>query len=364
MPNSLKQLQELGQEVWLDYIRRSLTRSGGLRRMIDHDALTGMTSNPTLFEKAISQREEYDEQIRELMGRHLDAGSVYTELVIKDIQEAADVFRPVFDGTKGQKGFVSLEVNPHLAYDTQGTVEQVREFSQKVNRPNVMFKIPATREGLAAIERSIAEGININVTLIFSMGRYEQVANAYIAGLEQLVKKGKPLHTVSSVASVFVSRIDSKVDEQLDQKGNRDLKGKAAIANTKLIYQKFKEIFFGPRFSALQAQGAKAQRPLWGSTGSKNPAYSDVMYVEELIGPQTVNTMPPKTLEAFREHGRAALTIEKNLDEAHQVLKELTHLRIDLSRIMAQLEEEGVESFAKAYDQLIHSLEGKLHQVH
>jgi transaldolase len=360
--NPLQQLQSFGQEVWLDYIQRSLIISGQLKKLIDEDGLSGMTSNPTLFEKAIVHSSEYDEQLKR-MAQTENPEQEYLDLVVQDIQDAADVFYPLYESTQGEKGFVSLEVSPHLAFETEKTVAQVRDFSQRVNRPNVFFKIPATKPGLGAITQCIAQGFPINVTLIFSLKRYEEVANAYIAGLEQLAQKGKPLNKVPSAASVFISRIDTLVDKHLAENGNTQLQGKVAIANAKLIYQKFKDIFGSQRFNALRAKGARVQKPLWASTGTKNPNYSDVIYVEELIGSNTINTMPLSTMDAFRDHGNVRLSIEAHLSSARQVMLELASLDIDLEELSHELEAQGVASFIQAYDALLHALENKKQKV-
>lgn len=357
--NPLTQLKALGQSVWLDFIQRSFIKSGDLKRLIDHDGLAGLTSNPTIFAKAISETSEYDLEIEELLRADKSIEEIYLALAVRDIQNAADLFYPTFERTKGQDGFVSLEVSPHLARDTKATIEEVRKLSGLVNRKNVMIKIPATKEGLPAIEQAIAEGINTNVTLIFSLERYEQVAHAYLSGLQRRVEKGEQLDPVHSVASVFVSRIDTKADKLLAEKGIGEMQGKVAIANSRLIYAKFNEIFASERFKLLQTNGGNIQRPLWGSTGTKNPAYSDVLYVEELIGPHTVNTMPPATLAAFRDHGNISASLEREVDEAAGTLMKLSEAGVDLKQVTDELESEGVQSFSDSFDGLFHIIEQK-----
>ncbi len=357
--NPLIQLKALGQSVWLDFIQRSFVESGELKRLIDNDGLSGLTSNPTIFAKAISETNEYDREIEELLRADKSIEEIYLVLAVRDIRNAADMFYPTFERTKGEDGFVSLEVSPHLARDTNATIEEARNLFALVNRENVMIKIPATHEGLAAIEQAIAEGININVTLIFSLERYEQVVYAYVSGLERRGEKGEPLDKVRSVASVFVSRIDSKADKLLAAKGSGSLQGKVAIANSRLIYAKFKEIFGSERFKLLQEKGANLQRPLWGSTGTKNPAYSDVLYVEELIGPHTVNTMPPATLAAFRDHGKVRASLQENVDEAAWTLKQVSEAGISLKQVTDELESEGVNSFSDSFEGLFRIIEQK-----
>ena len=369
--NVLQQLEQQGQSIWYDNISRAILRQGELQRMVDEGVL-GLTSNPTIFDKAISGSAEYDDQIRELVSADpaIDVAGLIQALMVEDIRAAADVLCPVYDRTRGRDGYVSIEVTPSKARDTDGTVAEVRELWSRVGRPNTMIKIPATREGLPAIARAIRAGININVTLIFSEARYREVADAYQSGLEQRLRDGKPLGHVASVASVFVSRIDTLVDAQLDTlvAGQRDpaeaarlrgLRGKAAVANTQMIYQAFKEIFSSPRFAVMQAAGGVPQRPLWGSTGAKNPAYHDLLYVDSLIGPHTVNTVPPQTYAAIIDHGRAEPTIEKNLAEARRLLELLPGAGIRLTHVLQTLEDEGVAAFEKSFDGLYANLAQK-----
>lgn len=369
--NPLKELAKHGQSVWHDYIRRKEILSGGLKKRIDEDGLLGVTSNPSIFEKAIAGSDDYDESIRQYVGEGLDAPQIFEKLAVEDIQKATDVFRDVYERTNGRDGYVSLEVSPLLAHDTQRSLEEARKLFAAVNRPNVMIKIPGTKEGLPAIEQALVEGININITLLFGIERYAEVANIYLKALEKRVAEGKPVDKLASVASVFVSRIDTLVDKQLeaklaeakapeDRKKIESFKGKVAVANTRLIYQKFKEIFSTSRFEALAKKGARVQRPLWGSTSTKNPDYSDIMYVQELIGRDTVNTMPTKTIEAYRDHGKPeADTIEQGLDEARKIVSALPDVGIDLGAVTQQLEDDGVKAFADSYNQLLESLEKK-----
>jgi len=374
--NPLKQLDKYGQSVWHDYIRRKEILSGGLKKRIDEDGLLGVTSNPSIFEKAIAGSDDYDESIRQYVVEGLEAPKIFERLAIEDIQKATDEFRGVFERTGGRDGYVSLEVSPLLAHDTQGSIEEARKLFAAVDRPNVMIKIPGTKEGLPAIEQALAEGININITLLFGIERYAEVANIYLKALEKRVAKGKPIDRVASVASVFVSRIDTLVDKQLEarlvaaktpeeRKMVEGLFGQVAVANTRLIYQKYREIFLTPRFEALAKKGARVQRPLWGSTSTKNPKYSDILYVQELIGRDTVNTMPTATIDAYRDHGKPeADTIEQGLDEARKTISALPEVGIDLAAVTQQLEDNGVEAFANDYKNLLASIEEKKKSFH
>ncbi|MDH3442310.1 MAG: bifunctional transaldolase/phosoglucose isomerase [Deltaproteobacteria bacterium] len=359
--NSLKQLLEQGQSVWLDYIRRDLIRSGELKRLVEEDGIRGVTSNPTIFEKAIAGSGDYDETLKELLARspEIDTGKLFEALAIEDIQTAADVLRSVYDQTQCADGYVSLEVSPHLAHDTQGTIAEAKRLRAAVNRPNVMIKVPATPEGIPAVEALIADGVNVNITLMFSMSHYEAVARAYINGLQRCAEPGK----VASVASFFVSRVDTAVDKELEKIGTpeaRSVLGKAAIANSKVVYRRFMEIFHGEGFAALKQRGAKVQRPLWASTGTKNPAYSDVLYVENLIGPETVNTLPPDTIDAFRDHGKIpGATAKENIADADATLAAVQALGVDFDAITEKLQKDGVAAFAASFDQLMAALDKK-----
>jgi len=363
--NPLRELQNYGQSLWLDYIRRSLITGGELTRLVEEDGLRGLTSNPTIFEKAIAGSTDYDKALHLLLAEdpHADARTLYEALAIEDIRMAADILRSVYDETDGADGFVSLEVSPHLARDTAGTVAEARRLWQVVDRPNLMIKVPATPEGIPAVEALIAEGINVNVTLMFSLAHYEAVAHAYLRGVERCPDPSK----VASVASFFVSRVDTAVDRALETIGTREalaLRGTIAIAKAKRVYRRFREIFSSEPFKALRQRGARVQRPLWASTGTKNPAYPDVLYVEELIGPDTVNTLPPATLSAFRDHGRVrGATVQEGLAEAETALTALEELGIDLDAITEQLQAEGVAAFARSFDQLLAALEEKRHAL-
>ncbi len=361
----LNDLHRLGQSIWLDYIRRAFLTSGELEHLIEQ-GLRGVTSNPSIFEKAIAGSADYDAQLRGFVKQSLDAKTIYETLAIEDIAMAADQLRPVYEASDGSDGFVSLEVSPTLAHDTKGTVAEAHRLFKQLGRPNVMIKVPATREGLQAITELIARGIPVNVTLIFSLETYRQVANAYLRGLERLAENGPgregglPLDRLASVASVFVSRIDTAVDRELERKGNVTLQGKLALANARVIYAAFQEIFRGPRWQALQSLGAQVQRPLWASTGIKNPLYPDTLYVDQLIGAHTVNTVPPATLTAFLDHGTAAETLPGDVEEARRQLQELASIGIDLDAIMQQLQQEGLKAFSDSFAALLSSVETKL----
>lgn len=359
--NRLKELLKQGQSIWLDYIRRNMLQSGELKRLVEEDGIRGVTSNPTIFEKAIAGSDDYDVALRAALAEdpQVKTGKLYEGLAIDDIRAAADILRPVYDETGGADGFVSLEVSPHLAHDTQGTIAEAKRLRATVDRPNVMIKVPATPEGIPAIETLIADGLNINITLMFSTNHYEAVARAYIRGLERCSDPRQ----VSSVASFFVSRVDTMVDKTLEKLGTpeaRALLGKIAVANSKIVYRRFREIFHGEGFVALRSRGARVQRPLWASTSTKNPDYSDVLYVENLIGPDTVNTLPPDTVDAFRDHGQVTgATVKEKLDEAESALARLEALGIDLNAVAEKLQQDGVASFAASFDQLMAALEKK-----
>lgn len=363
--NPLKRLQQFGQAIWLDYIRRSLVTGGELDRLIEEDGLAGVTSNPSIFEKAIDGSRDYDNAIRALALEGHSAEEIYRNLSVGDVQGAADLFRPLYNRTNGRDGFVSLEVSPHLAHSTKETIAEARQLWQELERPNVFIKVPGTEEGLPAIRQLIGEGINVNVTLLFGLPRYRKVAEAYIEGLEELERQGKPMEHVASVASFFLSRIDVLVDPMLEKRADRggqegeaanSLRGQVAIASAKSAYQIYKEIFNGERFRKLASRGARSQRLLWASTSTKNPAYSDVKYVDALIGPMTVNTVPLETLNAYRDHGHPAPRLEENHADADGVLKDLARVGIDIDEVTHQLEDEGVEKFVKPYDRLMETL--------
>jgi transaldolase len=356
----LHRLAELGQSVWIDFLSRDMLRSGELGRMMREDAVVGVTSNPTIFQKAISAGNTYDDQLREVLEEEQDPKEIFIRLASRDIEDALDLLRPVWDEGGGRDGYVSFEVDPSLAYETEGTIEEAQRLHDLIDRPNLFVKIPATEPGLPAIEEMIARGRPINVTLIFSLERYSEVADAYIRGLERLVESGGDPSHVASVASFFVSRVDTETDRRLDEIGGHDeLKGKLAVANAKLAYERYKQIFAGDRWEALAAKGATPQRCLWASTSTKNPAYRDVMYVEQLIGPDTVNTMPNETIEAFQDHGEVALTLEQGIDEAERVFEQIEEAGIDYDDVTATLEREGVEKFSESFTELLEGIRAK-----
>ena len=361
----LHELAELGQAMWLDYIRRSMIDSGRLGEYVEM-GLRGLTSNPSIFEKAIAGSDDYDEQIKELAAQDKSAKEIFEILSVDDIQGATDVLRPVYDETEGLDGYVSLEVSPHLAHDTEGTIEQGRGLFAKVDRPNTFIKVPATEEGYPAVETLLAEGLNINITLMFSMEQYENVTEAFLSALEKRAERGQDLSRIASVASFFVSRVDVKVDDMLDQLTSPEaeaLKGKIGIANAKMVYQRFKEIFAGERWERLAAQGAQRQRVLWASTSTKNPAYPDTLYPDNLIGPHTVNTVPPDTLEAFLDHGTVASTVEQDLDEVREQLDTLAEVGIDLDTVTLELLAEGIVKFAEPVESLMGTIATKKSQL-
>ena len=370
--NPLVKLGTFGQSIWLDYIRRQMIESGELKKLIDADGLKGVTSNPSIFQKAIAGSTDYDQAIRTLARAGKSVQEIYETLTVEDVGQAADVFRPLYDKVDGTDGFVSLEVNPHLARDTDGTIAEARHLWQALNRPNVLIKVPATKEGLPAIRQLISEGINVNVTLLFGLPRYREVAEAYIAGLEARAAQGRPLNRVASVASFFLSRIDVLLDPRLEKMAAaggpqsqkaRDLIGQVAIASAKEAYRIYQEIFGSPRFQKLAAPGARLQRLLWASTSTKNPAYPDLKYVEPLIGADTINTLPPETLEAYRDHGDPAARLTEAVDRAASYLQRLPELGIDLDQATQQLEDEGVEKFNQPFDSLMATLETKRREV-
>ena len=367
--NPLKDLLNYGQSVWLDYIRRDLIDSGELKRLIDQDGVRGMTSNPSIFEKAIGESKYYSDLLKSLESRtDLDAKARYEILAIRDIQDAADFLRPVYESSRKRDGYVSLEVSPLLAHDTQSTLQEARRLWQAVARPNIMIKVPGTAEGIPAFQQLISEGININVTLLFAQEVYEQVAEAYIAGLEQLAAGGGDVSKMASVASFFISRIDSLVDSIIsarlktakdgpEKTALQSITGKVAIANGKQTYQQYLKIFGSNRWKKLAANGARTQRVLWASTSTKNPNYSDVLYVEELIGPDTVNTIPPVTLDAFRDHGHPRTSLTEGLDAANLTMETVAKLGISMKEVTDKLTDDGVRLFAEAFEKLLQAVE-------
>jgi len=363
--NPLQRLSRIGQSIWLDYLRRDLVTSGKLRKLIEEDALRGVTSNPSIFEKSIDGSDDYDDDIRAMAQAGKSVQKIYQALTIADVRMAADVFRPTYERLDGRDGYVSLEVNPHLAHDTEGSIAEARRLWKELDRPNVFIKIPGTREGLPAITQCLSEGININVTLLFGLPRYREVADAYLSGIEARANQGAPVKHLTSVASFFVSRMDALVDpllEKLIAQGGQEAgpakkaRGQVAIASARMAYQIYKEICRSDRFRKLSARGARVQRLLWASTSTKNPDYSDVKYVEALIGPETVNTVPLETLDAYRDHGEPIVRLEQDVQEARRVLEQLPGLGIDIDRVTQQLEDEGVEKFNKPFDKLMETL--------
>jgi transaldolase len=355
----LQALSALGQSVWIDFLSRESIRGGELRRLIEEDAVVGATSNPTILQKAMTAGELYDAQLRELSGREVE--EVFWTLAEQDIGEACDVFRPVWDSGSGRDGYVSIEVDPRLAYDSLESFREAIRLHEAIDRPNLLVKIPATKPGLAAIEDAIAKGRSINVTLIFSLKRHAEVAESYVRGLERLIADGGDPRRVTSVASFFVSRIDTEADRRLDEIGGHDhLKGRLAVANAKLAYQHYREVFQGKRWEFLASKGATRQRVLWASTSTKNPAYPDVVYVEELIGPDTINTMPEETIEAYQDHGRPMPRLEDDLEGAHAVFDQLAAAGVDYDDVTATLEREGVEKFSGSFAELTEALAQKV----
>lgn len=358
MANRIKKIHELGQSIWLDFIDRRIMDSGDMQRLITEDGVRGVTSNPAIFEKAFSSSSDYDEDIAKLAKEGKSNDDIFYGVAVEDIKRAADMFMQVYeDAVKGADGYVSLEVSPRFANDTEATTKQALKLWKAVHKDNVMIKIPGTKEGLPAIQKCIAEGLNINVTLLFGLERYEEVTEAYISGLEERANAGKPIEYVSSVASFFLSRIDVLVDPMLQEKGLANLKGEVAIASAKKAYEIYKRVFSTERWKKLEEKGAKPQRLLWASTGSKDPAFSDVKYVEALIGKDTVDTIPMDTLVAFRDHGNAENTLEEGLNTATATLEQLKTAGIDLAKITQQLEDEGIEKFNQPYDKLLAAIE-------
>lgn len=368
--NPIKALFEQGQSVWLDDISRTMLTSGALKRQIEEVGIRGVTSNPTIFEKAIAAGDAYDDDVTQLLRQGKTAGEIFEAVAVEDIRNACDLFRPVYDEADGADGFVSIEVVPSFARDGEGSLTEARRLWASVDRPNLMVKIPGTAEGVPAIRQALIDGININITLLFSLENYERVAQAYIAALEARHAAGQPVSRIASVASFFVSRVDTLVDKKLEEKISatdnpeererlQRLLGKVAIANAKLAYASFQEMFHGPRFAELRKAGAKVQRPLWASTGVKNPAYRDTLYVEELIGPDTVNTMPGATIEAFLDHGDVQRNVDRDVEQARRTIRTLAEVGIDLAAATAQLEDEGISLFSKSFDALLAGVESK-----
>jgi transaldolase len=373
--NPLKRLAVLGQSVWFDYIRRDLIRGPALKRLIAEDALRGMTSNPAIFQKAIAETQLYDDDILRLAAKGASAVAILESLAVEDVRRAADVFRSVYDATGGDDGFVSIEVRPELARDTEGSIAEARRLWKECDRPNVMVKIPATSEGIPAIRRCLSEAININITLLFSVSRYREVMDAYLRAMEERVAAGSPVSHIRSVASFFVSRVDSNIDRKLDSIAGaairsaadrrlaRDLRGKAAIANARIAYEAFEKTFQGERFEKLREGGVRLQRPLWASTSTKDPSYPDLYYVEALVAPHSVDTMPPETFEAYRDHGDPKIRIHDDLLEAHSICRSLAALGIEDQEISRELEEEGARKFSASIKEILGALEAKKESI-
>jgi transaldolase len=364
MSNGLREIEALGQSVWIDNISRELLDEGIMRRLIEEDGISGVTSNPTIFEKAMGHSDRYDDAFREALDETSDPQRIFELLAYRDIRDAADLMRPTFERTDGADGYVSFEVPASLAFDAGRTIEAAQRYKAELDRPNVLIKVPGTGDGVRAFEELTALGVNVNVTLLFAVERYEAIAEAFIKGLERRAEKGEAIDKSASVASFFVSRVDTKVDKALEGADREDLKGKAAVANARIAYESFERIFSGPRWEALAAKGARVQRPLWASTSTKNPAYPDTIYVDDLIGPDTVNTMPDQTIEAARDHATAKRTIDADVDQAHKVIDEVKAAGVDFDRIvMEELVDEGVKSFGASYDSLLGTIKGKASEL-
>ncbi|HEY5316414.1 MAG TPA: transaldolase [Solirubrobacteraceae bacterium] len=360
----LLEIEALGQSVWLDNLTRQLLDDGELGSLIERDGLSGVTSNPSIFEKGIGHSDRYDDLVRELARELDDPQEIFEQVAYRDIRDAADLLRPIFERTGGQDGYVSFELPASLAHDAEGSVAAAQRHQSAIDRANVLIKVPGTEAGVAAFEQLTALGINVNVTLLFAVSRYEAIAEAYLSGLEQRVERGEPVDRSASVASFFVSRVDTKIDAELEHLGRSELRGRAAVANAKLAYESFQRIFSGPRWERLAAHGANRQRPLWGSTSTKNPDYPDTLYVDELIGPDTVNTMPDETLAAARDHATPARTVDRDLEAAHATMNAVREAGVDVEEIVLhKLVDEGVQAFSDAYDSLLGTLEQKAREL-
>jgi transaldolase len=364
MSNKLREIEALGQSIWIDNLNRDLLDEGTMARLTEEDGISGVTSNPTIFEKGMGGSERYDDAFRELAERTDDPQELFEQLALGDVRDAADLLRPVFDRTEGQDGYVSFELPASLANDAEGSIEQAVRLHETIDRENVLIKVPGTEAGVRAFEELTARGINVNVTLLFAVERYREIAEAFIRGLERRHEAGEPIDRSASVASFFVSRVDSKVDKALEELEREDLRGRAAVANAKLAYAAFQELFSGERWEPLAAAGANVQRPLWASTSTKNPDYPDTLYVDELIGPDTVNTMPDATIEAARDHAKPERTVDRDVDAARELMRELESIGVDLDDILLrQLVDEGVKAFADSYDSLLETLERKASEL-
>jgi transaldolase len=360
MSNKLREIEALGQSIWIDNLNRQLLDDGTLRELVEQDGISGVTSNPSIFEKGMGHSDRYDDAFRDVAAETDDSQEIFERLALGDIRDGADVLRPTFDETDGQDGFVSFELPASLAFDARGSIAEAQRLRDLIDRDNVLIKLPGTREGVEAFEELTVRGVNVNMTLLFAVERYQEIANAYVRALGRRMDAGEPVDRAASVASFFVSRVDSKVDAELERLGREDLRGKAAVANARIAYAAFQETFSGPAWERLAAAGAHVQRPLWASTSTKNPDYPDTLYVDELIGPDTVNTMPDATIEAARDHATPERTVDRDVDGARRLMDELREIGVDVDDIVSrQLVDEGVEAFAKAYESLLESLERK-----
>jgi transaldolase len=364
MSNRLREIEALGQSIWIDNLNRDLLDEGTMARLIEEDGISGVTSNPTIFEKGMGSSDRYDDAFREVAEGTDDPQELFERLALGDVRDAADLLRPVFERTEGQDGYVSFELPAALANDAEGSIEQALRLRDVIDRDNVLIKVPGTEAGVRAFEELTARGVNVNVTLLFAVERYRAIAEAFISGLERRLDAGEPIDRSASVASFFVSRVDTKVDKALEELGRDDLHGKAAVANAKLAYEAFRELFSGERWERLAAAGANVQRPLWASTSTKNPDYPDTLYVDELIGPDTVNTMPDATIEAARDHAKPERTVDRDVEAAHALIRELQEVGVDLDDILLrQLVDEGVKAFADSYESLLETLERKASEL-
>jgi transaldolase len=360
MSNKLRDIEALGQSIWIDNLNRQLLDDDTMRELVEQDGISGVTSNPTIFEKGMGQSDRYDDAFREIAAETDDPQEIFERLALQDVRDAADLLRPTFDATEGQDGFVSFELPAAMAFDKQGSIDEAQRLRDLIDRDNVLIKLPGTAEGVEAFEELTGRGVNVNMTLLFAVERYREIAEAYVRGLQRRVDAGEPVDRSASVASFFVSRVDTKVDAELERLGREDLRGKAAVANARIAYAVFQEIFSGPAWEALREQGANVQRPLWASTSTKNPDYSDTLYVDELIGPDTVNTMPDATIEAARDHATPERTVDRDVDGARALVAELREVGVDFDDIVSrQLVDEGVEAFSKSYESLLETLERK-----
>jgi transaldolase len=360
MSNKLRDIEALGQAVWIDNLNRQLLDDGTLRELVEQDGISGVTSNPSIFEKGMGHSDRYDDAFREVAAETSDTQEIFERLALQDIRDGADVLRPTFEATEGQDGYVSFELPASLAFDAQGSIDEAQRLYKLIDRENVLIKAPGTEEGVQAFEELTALGVNVNMTLLFAVERYREIAEAFVRGLLRRLDAGEPVDRAASVASFFVSRVDTKVDAELERLGREDLRGRAAVANAKIAYADFQEIFSGPDWDRLREAGANVQRPLWASTSTKNPDYPDTLYVDELIGPDTVNTMPDATIEAARDHATPERTVDRDVDGARKLIEELREVGVDFDDIVSrQLVDEGVETFAKAYNSLLETLERK-----